>query len=155
MKQLFLSLALFLCCMGAQAKEAAPLARDPALEARMLTLSKELRCLVCQNETLADSQADLAKDLREEVREKMQQGMSDAQIKTYLTQRYGDFVLYKPPIKSITWLLWFGPFLLLAAGALALILFLRKQTRAVNDGPLDAAECSRVNKLLQSESERP
>ena len=121
----------------------------------MLTLSKELRCLVCQNETLADSQADLAKDLREEVRQKMQQGMSDAQIKAYLTQRYGDFVLYKPPVKSITWLLWFGPFLLLLAGAAALILFLRKQTRAVNDAPLDAAETSRVRRLLQSESEQP
>lgn len=155
MKQLIFCVLLVVCALGAQAKEAAPLARDPALEARMLTLSKELRCLVCQNETLADSQADLAKDLREEVREKMQQGMSDAQIKAYLTQRYGDFVLYKPPVKSITWLLWFGPFVLLAGGAVALVLFLRKQTRAVNDAPLDAAETSRVCTLLQSESEQP
>lgn len=153
MKRLLLILSLITCCLPALAKEAAPLAQDPALEARMLHLSKELRCLVCQNETLADSQADLAKDLREEVREKMRQGMSDVEIKHYLTQRYGDFVLYKPPVKSITWLLWFGPFVLLAGGAAALVMFLRGQRRVLDDAALAPDEATRVRALLQSESE--
>ena len=148
------SLLLVLMTLSAFAKEAAPLAQDPALEARLMRLSKELRCLVCQNETLADSQAGLADDLRNEVREKMRQGMSDAEIKHYLTQRYGDFVLYRPPVKSITWLLWFGPFLLLLGAAASLLFFLKRQRRTLDETPLSAIEAARVQSLLKQESDR-
>src|SRR3954465_9506088 len=87
------------------AKEAEPAAADPAAEARMLRIAAELRCLVCQNQTIADSHAGLAEDLRNEVRGMIRQGQSDQQIVKYMTDRYGDFVLYRPPIKSTTWLL--------------------------------------------------
>ena len=153
MKYFFVLLMLALFGVHAWAKEAAPLAQDPALEARMLRLSKELRCLVCQNETLADSQADLAKDLREEVREKMRQGMTDAEIKHYLTQRYGDFVLYKPPVKSITWLLWFGPFILLLGSAASLVFFLQRRRRVLDEAPLATEDAARVRALLHKESD--
>ena len=100
-------------CAGAQA--------DPALDARLRALEEELRCLVCQNQTLADSSAPLAEDLRREVRELAVAGKSDEEIKQYLVARYGDFVLYRPPVKSTTWLLWFGPFVLLAGGGVHLV----------------------------------
>lgn len=109
------------------AREAAPLADDPALEQRVMRLSSELRCLVCQNETLADSRADLAVDLRNQVREQMRAGKTDDEIKAWLTQRYGDFVLYRPPIKSSTWLLWFGPFVLLVLAGAVFVLYLRRR----------------------------
>ncbi len=153
MRALF-SLFLVLMTLNAFAKEAAPLAQDPALEARLMRLSKELRCLVCQNETLADSQAGLANDLRNEVREKMRQGMSDVEIKHYLTQRYGDFVLYRPPVKSITWLLWFGPFILLLGAAASLLFFLKRQRRTLDETPLNAVDAARVQSLLKQESDR-
>ena len=100
---------------------------DAALEARLKTLSEELRCLVCQNQTLADSTAPLAEDLRREVRELARAGKSDAEIKQYLVARYGDFVLYKPPVKPTTWLLWFGPFAFLLGGALVWLVVLRRR----------------------------
>jgi cytochrome c-type biogenesis protein CcmH len=90
------------------------MAADPAIEARLIVISEELRCLVCQNESLAGSRAELANDLREEVRKLIQEGKTDTEIKEYLVARYGDFVLYRPPVKPTTWLLWFGPFVLLA-----------------------------------------
>src|SRR5512134_3812499 len=102
-------LALPLAAFGA---DAAPAADDPVLEARVLRIAGELRCLVCQNQTIADSHADLAQDLRRQVREMIRQGKSDAEIIDYMTARYGDFVLYRPPLKSTTALLWFGPALL-------------------------------------------
>src|SRR6185503_5684068 len=98
------------------AKEAQPSAADPVLEERVMKLSRELRCLVCQNETLADSRADLAEDLRNQIREQMKAGKSDKEIITYLTARYGKFILYNPPIDPTTYFLWFGPFILLLAG---------------------------------------
>jgi cytochrome c-type biogenesis protein CcmH len=125
-----------------------PTAEDPALEARLNNLAKELRCLVCQNETLADSHADLAVDLRREIRDKMRQGMSDKDITRYLTQRYGDFVLYRPPVKSTTWLLWFGPFLLLLGGGAGFVYFLQRRRQSVPDAPLSQDEEARVNALL-------
>lgn len=150
MKRLLLIILLSLSTL-AHAKEAAPLANDPVIEARMEKLAKELRCLVCQNETLADSQADLAADLRREIREKMREGMSDAQIKSYLTARYGDFVLYRPPVKSTTWLLWFGPFLLLVGGLLGLIYFLKRRRKSLPDEALSADEEARVKSLLNTD----
>jgi len=116
MKRIALLISLVICfATVALAKEAKP-AEDPQIEQRMRALTEQLRCLVCQNETLADSRADLAEDLRKEIREQMKAGKSDREIIAFLTQRYGDFVLYKPPVKSTTYLLWFGPFVLLFAG---------------------------------------
>jgi cytochrome c-type biogenesis protein CcmH len=120
-------LLLMLVAGAAFAREAIPVGDDPALEARVTRLATELRCLVCQNETLADSRADLAIDLRNQIREQMRAGKTDAEIKTWLTDRYGDFVLYRPPVKSGTWLLWFGPFVLLVAGVAVLLVYLRRR----------------------------
>jgi cytochrome c-type biogenesis protein CcmH len=114
---------------GAWAKDAPPAAADPVLEARMLRIANELRCLVCQNQTIADSHADLAVDLREQLRTLLRRGDSDEQILRYMTERYGDFVLYRPPVKSTTWLLWFGPGVLLVGGVAALIVVLRRRQR--------------------------
>jgi len=154
MKRILFGILCLVLVTAVQAKEAAPLAKDPVLEARMLKLSKELRCLVCQNETLADSQADLARDLRREVREKMREGMSDAEIKHYLTHRYGDFVLYRPPMKPTTWVLWFGPFLLLFGAAGGLVYFIKRRRRALDDTPLTPDEATRIQSLLNKESDR-
>lgn len=103
--------------------------RDPAQETRLKQLSEELRCLVCQNQSLADSNAELAVDLRNQVRDQIEQGRSDQEIKSYLVQRYGDFVLYKPPVQSNTTLLWFGPFALLALGLAVWWLMSRRSAR--------------------------
>ena len=126
---LILGAMLALTPVFADAKEAAPAAADPALEARTLEITGELRCLVCQNQTIADSHADLAVDLREQVREKLRRGETKAQILDYMTARYGDFVLYRPPVKSSTWLLWFGPLVLLVFGLTVLALVLRRRSQ--------------------------
>ena len=97
---------------------ALPAAEDPALEARMLAITQELRCLVCQNQTIADSHSGLAEDLRREVRDQLRKGTSDDDVRKYMVERYGDFVLYRPPMQQNTWLLWIGPFALLVIGAL-------------------------------------
>ena len=117
----------------ALAKDAAPAAADPVLEARMLRIAAELRCLVCQNQTIADSHADLAQDLRRQVREMLVRGDSDQQIIDYMTARYGDFVLYRPPFKATTALLWVGPALLLLGGVTVLVLVLRRRSRMSDD----------------------
>jgi cytochrome c-type biogenesis protein CcmH len=114
---------------AATAKEAAPASDDPVLEARVMRLSSELRCLVCQNETIAASHADLAIDLKNQVREMMRAGKTDAEILQYMTDRYGDFVLFRPPLKSTTMLLWYGPALLLVGGAAVLVITLRRRSR--------------------------
>jgi len=101
--------AMLFIAPAAFAKPASPEAADPALEARMFRVTSELRCLVCQNQTIADSNAGLAVDLRREARELIAQGRSDAEIVDYMTARYGDFVLYRPPLKGTTAMLWFGP----------------------------------------------
>jgi cytochrome c-type biogenesis protein CcmH len=116
-----------------EAPRAVPTAADPALEARMLAITSELRCLVCQNQTIADSHADLAVDLRAEVREMLRAGRTPDEIRRYMTDRYGDFVLYRPPVKPTTLLLWLGPGLLLAVGAVALALALRRRSRLADD----------------------
>jgi cytochrome c-type biogenesis protein CcmH len=115
------------------AKEAAPEAADPALEARMVRITSELRCLVCQNQTIADSNASLAVDLRREARALLKQGKSDAEVVDYMTARYGDFVLYRPPMRATTLLLWFGPALMLASGAAVLVIVLRRRSRMAAD----------------------
>ena len=115
--------------LPASAREAAPATADPVLEARVMRLASELRCLVCQNETIAASHADLAVDLRNQVREMLRQGRSDAEIMQYMTDRYGDFVLYRPPVKPTTWVLWYGPAALLVGGIAVLALVLRRRSR--------------------------
>jgi cytochrome c-type biogenesis protein CcmH len=137
------------------AEEARPLADNPQVEARLKTLAVELRCLVCQNQTLADSNAPLAEDLRREVREMITKGMSDREIIDFLVQRYGDFVLYRPPWKATTTLLWLGPFLLLIAGATALVVALRRRQKKLADVTLSEAEHNRVAQLLSEGANRP
>ena len=136
-------------------EEARPLADNPQVEARLKTLAVELRCLVCQNQTLADSNAPLAEDLRREVREMITKGMSDREIIDFLVQRYGDFVLYRPPWKATTTLLWLGPFLLLIAGATALVLALRRRQKKLANVTLSEAEHNRVAQLLSEGANRP
>ena len=123
----------FALMSGVGAKEAAPEAADPALEARMVRIASELRCLVCQNQTIADSNAALAVDLRREARALLKQGKSDDEVVAYMTARYGDFVLYRPPLKATTMLLWFGPAVMLLGGAAVLIVVLRRRGRMSAD----------------------
>ncbi|MBI4988765.1 MAG: cytochrome c-type biogenesis protein CcmH [Rhodocyclales bacterium] len=138
------------------AREAAPLAQDEAVEKRMVTISEELRCLVCQNESLAASRADLAQDLRREIREQIGQGKSDKDILEFMVGRYGDFVRYRPPLKGTTFLLWFGPFLLLVAGVAALVIVLRRRGRRVTATTLSAEEQKKADELLQlAENDKP
>lgn len=131
------------------AKEAAPLAQDEAVEKRMVTISEELRCLVCQNESLAASRADLAQDLRREIREQIGQGKSDKEILDFMVGRYGDFVRYRPPLKGTTLLLWFGPFALLLAGVAGLVIILRRRARRVAPANLSAEEQKQAEELLK------
>jgi len=116
-----------------EAPTARPTAADPTLEARMLAITGELRCLVCQNQTIADSHADLAVDLRQEVRELLLKGMTPDQVRKYMTDRYGDFVLYRPPLKASTAVLWLGPAVLLLIALLALVRVIRKRARLADD----------------------
>jgi cytochrome c-type biogenesis protein CcmH len=138
--------------LSAPAGEAAPAAADPALEERMMALASELRCLVCQNETLADSQAPLAADLRNQIREKMRQGASERDVVDYLVARYGDFVLYRPPLKPTTFLLWIGPLLLLVGGMATLLLRLARR-RADAKTELSDEERARAAALLGTGSD--
>ncbi|MDP3822040.1 MAG: cytochrome c-type biogenesis protein CcmH [Burkholderiales bacterium] len=124
---LSLVLLLQLASSPAFANEAAPLADDPVVEQRLLVIAEEVRCLVCQNESLAGSRADLAQDLRREIRSLIKQGKTDQEVMDFLVSRYGDYVRYRPPVKPSTWLLWGGPFVLLAGGLAALVLFVRRR----------------------------
>src|SRR3989440_10003101 len=150
MKQLIALICISICfALVVVAKDAQP-NEDPQIEQRMKNLTQQLRCLVCQNETLADSQADLAEDLRKQIREQMKAGKSDQEILAYLTQRYGDFVLYNPPVKATTYLLWFGPFVLLLAGTFVLFRFLKRRREMIQEQPLTADERKRAEELLRS-----
>jgi cytochrome c-type biogenesis protein CcmH len=150
MKNLFaIFLLLFVAAQGAWAAEAAPAAADPELEKRVNAISEELRCLVCQNQTLADSNADLAVDLKNQVREKLKQGMSEREIVDFMVARYGDFVLYRPPVKGTTLVLWFGPGLLLVGGLLALFLWLKRRRSAAAPAALSEEEHARAVELLE------
>jgi cytochrome c-type biogenesis protein CcmH len=119
------------------------------IERRVMSLSRQFRCLVCQNETIADSHADLAADLRQQIREQMIAGRTDAEITTFLTDRYGDFVLYRPRVTPKTYALWFGPFALLAAGLYALHVFLKRWPWTMNCRTLSAEEHRKADALLQ------
>jgi cytochrome c-type biogenesis protein CcmH len=145
--RLLLLAGLLALAPTAAAREAAPVAEDAALEARVLSLSNELRCLVCQNETLAESNAPLAVDLRSEIREQMRAGSSNADVVAFLVARYGEFVLYRPPFRPATALLWLGPLLLLVAGLVLLYRRLLRRNAVEDDGPSDA-ERARAARLL-------
>lgn len=154
MKRLLALLLVALAVGVAVAKEAAPLADDPAVEQRMIDISEEMRCLVCQNESLAASRADLAVDLRRELRELIRQGKTDAQIRDYMVARYGDFVLYRPRVGPKTYLLWAGPFVLMIAGVIVMLVYVRRRNRAVAaaERELTDEEASRAEALLQEEA---
>ena len=143
--------ALFACLMlmtPVQAVEPGEVLADPALEARARDLSADLRCLVCQNQSIDDSHAPLAKDLRLLVRERLQAGDSDDQVRTYLVQRYGDFVLLKPPLRIGTLLLWGAPLMVLLAGGFGLLLASRRRVSVAATSSLSADEQARLDKLL-------
>jgi cytochrome c-type biogenesis protein CcmH len=148
MKRLFALLLLALAVASGWAKDAAPLADDPVVEQRLIDIAEEMRCLVCQNESLAASRADLAVDLRRELREQIRQGRTDDEIREFMVSRYGDFVLYRPRVKPITWLLWAGPFVLMISGIVALMMYLRRRNRATGEASLSADEASRAEALL-------
>jgi len=134
---------------GARANEATPTELDPVAQKRLVHLASELRCLVCQNQTIADSNAELAGDLRREIHEQIKAGKTDKEILDFMTTRYGDFVLYRPPLKATTLLLWFGPALLLVAGVVVLFRVMRARRRSAEaDRPLTDEEHRRAAALL-------
>ena len=152
MKRIILLLAIIFALVPfpAVAGEAQP-NEDPQIEARMKALTEQLRCLVCQNETLADSRADLAEDLRREIRKEIKAGKSDPEIIAFLTQRYGDFILYNPPVKLSTYLLWFGPFVLMVAGITLLYSYVRRRKTLIEDKPLTTSERKQAEDLLRGQ----
>lgn len=148
-----LVLALLLLLGGAAwGREAAPAADDPRLEERAMAIAAQLRCPVCQNQTIAESDADLAKDLRNQIREQLRQGKSETDVVGYMTARYGDFILWRPPFKSTTLLLWLGPPLLVLLGLIGLFYRLARERE---DGEIDLsdAEHARAGMLLESRTE--
>lgn len=151
------ALAAFSLLIGSslvQAGEAQPLAQDPVVEKRLNAISENLRCLVCQNESLAGSRADLAEDLRREVRNLIVAGKSDKEIIDFLVARYGDYVLYDPPFKASTLLLWVGPFVVLAGGLVGLIVFLRRRTRQTVSTAEELGESEQItDDVLVSETQ--
>ena len=153
LKTALLSIALFFSLLGsinlAMAKDAVPLADDPAIEQRLIVISEEMRCLVCQNESLAGSRSDLANDLRQEIRILIKEGKTDEQIRSFMVERYGDFVLYRPPVKPITWLLWIGPFVILLAGIIGLLVYLRRRNLNAPSTVLSKEENDRIDALLK------
>ena len=150
MKKIFLIAICVLSLGSAFANEAAPLADDPVTEQRLISISEEMRCLVCQNESLAGSRSDLANDLRREIRILIKEGKSDDQIRSFMVERYGDFVLYLPPVKPVTWLLWIGPFVILAIGIAGLLMYLRRRNNAVPTVTLTDADNQKIDALLNA-----
>jgi cytochrome c-type biogenesis protein CcmH len=150
MRKLLLLFAL-LWAAAVPAQEARPLAEDPVLEAEVLRISHELRCLVCQNETIAASHADLANDLRAQIRQQLKDGKTEAEILDYMVQRYGDFVLYRPPVKPTTWLLWGGPFVLLVLMLAFGWRALRRRSAQAAPPPLSDDERRQAQALLGAE----
>ena len=143
----FLCVSVFPALVYAQAAEVAK--PDAAVEARLKALAEELRCLVCQNQTIADSNAPLALDLRNQIRDQVKQGRSDDEIRGYMVQRYGDFVLYSPPMRATTVLLWAGPFALLLVGAAIYLITVRRRPAAKVQQPLSGERKREVAALLE------
>jgi cytochrome c-type biogenesis protein CcmH len=147
-----IAFALAAIALPLHAADAVPTERDPVAESRAVRLSEKLRCLVCQNQTIAESNAELALDLRRQIHEQIAAGKTDDEILGYMTARYGDFVLYQPPVKSTTLLLWGGPALLLIVGFFVLMRVLRARRMQPEDVPLSAADRERAAKLLAGET---
>ena len=150
MKQFAFIITFLLIIAGVAVVRSQP-TDDVQLEQRMQALTQQLRCLVCRNETLADSPADVAEDLRRQIRDQMKAGKSDQEIVAFLHERYGDFVLYKPPVKSTTYLLWFGPFVLLIGGTFLLYQYVGRRRRMIADKPLTEEERKRAAELLKQQ----
>ena len=150
MKQIFLATLIALSLGAAYAKDAVPLADDPVTEQRLISISEEMRCLVCQNESLAGSRSDLANDLRREIRILISEGKSDDQIRSFMVERYGDFGLYRPPVKPLTWLLWIGPFVILGIGIAGLLMYLRRRNSSVPNVVLTDADNQKIDALLNA-----
>lgn len=150
MKQIFLATLIALSIGSASSKDAVPLADDPVTEQRLISISEEMRCLVCQNESLAGSRSDLANDLRREIRILISEGKSDDQIRSFMVERYGDFVLYRPPVKPVTWLLWIGPFVILGIGIAGLLMYLRRRNSSVPNIVLTDADNQKIDALLNA-----
>ncbi len=148
-----LLVVLLLLPLAVWAQVAQPLPEDPVANKRAMMLAEELRCLVCQNQTIADSHADLAVDLRRQIREQIAQGRSDRQILDYMVDRYGDFVLYRPPVKATTLVLWFGPLLLLVCGLAFLFRYLKARRARVDAQPLSAGDLAEAQNLLEENSQ--
>lgn len=156
MKRARLLLLILLCLNAsfgvAQVRRQRAVIDDPVVEERLKKLSHELRCLVCQNETLADSRADLAEDLRDEIRVQMKAGKSDKEVVAFLTERYGQFILYRPQVTPTTYLLWFGPFVLLLAGLAVLFRYIKQRRDMIAEQPLSTEERRRAEDLLRTGS---
>jgi cytochrome c-type biogenesis protein CcmH len=147
-RNIILACLLVLTPLAAKAVQPDEIMTDPRLEARARALSTELRCMVCQNESIDESNADVARDLRLLVRERLQAGDSDDQIRAFLVRRYGDFILLKPPFKPETWPLWGAPFLVLLAGGCIIFIARRRQKSLVPANLLSEAEGAKLNALL-------
>ena len=146
----YICIFLMALCMGlVHAREAVSLVDDPIEEARLVHISQELRCLVCQNESLSSSRAELADDLRREVRDLIRANKSDQEIKDFLVSRYGDFVLYRPEVKPLTWVLWLGPCVVLLIAGIFLLVYLRQRRATVQPQVLSDNERARVEQLLK------
>ena len=154
MKQIFLATLIALSLGSVFARDAAPLADDPVTEQRLISISEEMRCLVCQNESLAGSRSDLANDLRREIRILISEGKSDDQIRSFMVERYGDFVLYRPPVKPVTWLLWIGPFVILGIGIAGLLVYLRRRNSSVPNVVLTDADNQKIDALLNASNKK-
>ena len=150
MKQILLATLIALSLGSASARDAVPLADDPVTEQRLISISEEMRCLVCQNESLAGSRSDLANDLRRQIRILISEGKSDDQIRSFMVERYGDFVLYRPPVKPVTWLLWIGPFVILGVGIAGLLMYLRRRNSSVPNIVLTDADNQKIDALLNA-----
>jgi cytochrome c-type biogenesis protein CcmH len=154
MKRLLLALFLAAAALPAAAIRPDEILADPALETRARNLGKELRCLVCQNQSIDDSEADLARDLRKLVRERLVVGDSDPEIRRFLVARYGDFVRLDPPLKLATAILWFGPAVVLALGLFGIVVFLRRRTTVAAPATLDPADRARLERVLAEDDKR-
>jgi len=153
MKRVLILIFVVVFAGVAIAKDAQP-NEDPQIEQRMKTLTEQLRCLVCQNETLADSRAELAEDLRAEIRAQIRAGKSDQEIITFLTDRYGQFILYRPQVTPTTYFLWFGPFILLIGGLIILFRYIGRRRDSIQDTPLSSEEKKQATELLTAQSRK-
>ncbi len=145
-----LLLCVLFLALPVPAKEAAPMIADPAIAKRMAEMTLKLRCLVCQGQSVADSHSDFSNDIRREIHRLMSAGKTDAEVIDFLVQRYGDFILYEPPVKGVTMMLWVGPFALLIVGVTVLILVLKRRVKSA-DPELSAEEIARAEQLLSED----